>query len=246
MNDSRSSVRVRRVPRCRRTYARGGFATDLSAAATLFVCSIWSCRWSAVAVAPRPRGGGACARELIVRADEPHLITPRLDPGCPGVLAGPLRRRAARSDRRGQGARSRRPRRPAGRCAAAGLARLLSLGCRRRAADRRACADPPLAGPPPRRRPGHPDRPGRDGRAPRCRGGAGAADARHGPRLRRAVQPRPAAQHRRAGAAHQARVAGAVLLVDDIVTTGATAAESVRVLQAIGAHVLAVLALAHA
>jgi predicted amidophosphoribosyltransferase len=40
--------------------------------------------------------------------------------------------------------------------------------------------------------------------------------------------------------------AGDVLVVDDIVTTGATAAESVRVLEGNGAHVVAVLALAHA
>lgn len=40
--------------------------------------------------------------------------------------------------------------------------------------------------------------------------------------------------------------AGEVLLVDDIVTTGATARESVRVLQAAGARVSAVLALAAA
>ncbi len=39
---------------------------------------------------------------------------------------------------------------------------------------------------------------------------------------------------------------GELLLVDDIVTTGATARESVRVLQAAGARVSAVLALAAA
>jgi predicted amidophosphoribosyltransferase len=37
-----------------------------------------------------------------------------------------------------------------------------------------------------------------------------------------------------------------VLVVDDIVTTGATAAESVRVLHVAGAHVAAVLAIANA
>ena len=42
------------------------------------------------------------------------------------------------------------------------------------------------------------------------------------------------------------RFAGDVLVVDDIVTTGATAAESVRVLQTFGIPVAAVLALAHA
>jgi predicted amidophosphoribosyltransferase len=40
--------------------------------------------------------------------------------------------------------------------------------------------------------------------------------------------------------------AGELLLVDDIVTTGATARESVRMLQAAGARVTAVLALAAA
>jgi len=37
-----------------------------------------------------------------------------------------------------------------------------------------------------------------------------------------------------------------VLVVDDIVTTGATASESVRVLQIAGAHVVGVLAIANA
>jgi predicted amidophosphoribosyltransferase len=39
---------------------------------------------------------------------------------------------------------------------------------------------------------------------------------------------------------------GAVLVVDDIVTTGATASESVRVLHVAGAQVVAVLAIANA
>jgi predicted amidophosphoribosyltransferase len=37
-----------------------------------------------------------------------------------------------------------------------------------------------------------------------------------------------------------------VVLIDDVVTTGATAAESVRVLQTAGVRVTAVLAIAHA
>ncbi|CQD04871.1 putative amidophosphoribosyltransferase [Mycolicibacterium conceptionense] len=41
-------------------------------------------------------------------------------------------------------------------------------------------------------------------------------------------------------------VAGEVVLVDDIVTTGATAAESVRMLAQAGAQVSAVLAISHA
>ncbi len=41
-------------------------------------------------------------------------------------------------------------------------------------------------------------------------------------------------------------VTGEVVLVDDIVTTGATAAESVRMLRRAGAEVSAVLAISHA
>ena len=41
-------------------------------------------------------------------------------------------------------------------------------------------------------------------------------------------------------------VSGEVLLIDDVVTTGATARESVRVLQTAGARVSAILAVAHA
>jgi predicted amidophosphoribosyltransferase len=41
-------------------------------------------------------------------------------------------------------------------------------------------------------------------------------------------------------------VVGDSVFVDDIVTTGATASESVRALQSVGARVVAVLAIAHA
>ena len=41
-------------------------------------------------------------------------------------------------------------------------------------------------------------------------------------------------------------VAGEVLLLDDVVTTGATGSESVRVLQTAGSRVAAMLAIAHA
>jgi predicted amidophosphoribosyltransferase len=41
-------------------------------------------------------------------------------------------------------------------------------------------------------------------------------------------------------------VPGEVLLLDDVVTTGATGSESVRVLQTAGVRVVAILAVAHA
>lgn len=44
----------------------------------------------------------------------------------------------------------------------------------------------------------------------------------------------------------RAPVTGPVVVFDDVVTTGATASESVRVLQTGGADVVAVLAMAHA
>lgn len=60
--------------------------------------------------------------------------------------------------------------------------------------------------------------------------------------LSSAARQRNVAGRVRLGAA----VAGPVVVVDDVVTTGATATESVRVLQTAGAEVVAVLALANA
>lgn len=54
------------------------------------------------------------------------------------------------------------------------------------------------------------------------------------------------AGHVRVDARHLPRSDATVLLVDDIVTTGATACESVRVLQVAGANVVAVLTVAYA
>ena len=38
--------------------------------------------------APSTRWCPACARQLAVKADEPHLITPRVDPGVPVLSLG--------------------------------------------------------------------------------------------------------------------------------------------------------------
>ena len=57
--------------------------------ATLPTCSTSSSRWNAAAAARRRRGGAPPARsELAVKADEPHLITPRVDPGVPVLSLG--------------------------------------------------------------------------------------------------------------------------------------------------------------
>src|SRR6201988_3700567 len=38
--------------------------------------------------APSTRWCPACARQLAVKADEPHLVTPRVDPGVPVLSLG--------------------------------------------------------------------------------------------------------------------------------------------------------------
>ncbi|WAC90497.1 ComF family protein [Mycobacterium sp. Aquia_213] len=186
----------------------------------------------------------ACAMELAVKPDEPHLISPRVDPRAPvfalGRYAG-ARRQAilamkehGRDDLVG----------PLAQALALGVHRLLAWGI----------VETPLTiVPAPSRR-----------SAARRRGGdpvarlAHAAVARH-PDVTVAAALRMKALTRDSvglGTAERERnVAGRVLLrgrrprtevllVDDIVTTGATAAESVRVLSAAGVCVTAVLAIA--
>ena len=130
---------------------------------------------------------------------------------------------------------------PLAHALALGIHRLLSWGMldvpltivpapTRRSAARRRGGDPV-----------DPDGRDRGGRASRHHRRPGAADEGPGPGLGRPEQRGARTQYRRSGA--DAAVAGAagadVLLVDDIVTTGATASESVRVLQAAGARVTA-------
>ncbi|WP_264077393.1 ComF family protein [Mycolicibacterium houstonense] len=197
-------------------------------------CGVASTRWCA-----------SCAGQLRVGDDEPHLVTPRTDPGVPvfalGRHAG-VRRRAivaakehGRTDLIG----------PLSVALNLALQHLLTWGVvatpvtlvaapTRRTAARRRGGDPVL------------------------RMAAAAAVGlpevavvpalRLRPWVRDSVGLSGAARQRNiAGRVRQVRpVAGEVVLVDDIVTTGATAAESVRTLTRGGAEVVAVVAIAHA
>jgi predicted amidophosphoribosyltransferase len=190
----------------------------------------------------------ACARQLRVRPDEPHVIAPRVDPGVPvfslGRYAGARRnaivavKEHGRADLIG----------PLGGALRDGLGRLLAWG---------VVAPPLTIVPAPTRR-----------RAARRRGGdpvarmalaatAGAAGVtvvgalrmtamvRDSVGLSSAARQRNIAERVRLTVAPD-RLTGDVVVVDDIVTTGATARESVRVLQTSGARLVAVLALANA
>lgn len=187
----------------------------------------------------------ACHKELTVKPDEPHLVTPRLDPGVPvlslGRYAGARRQAVVAVKEHGRADLLR----PLAAALAVALENLLTWGV----------LDTPLTVvPAPTRR-----------SAARRRGGdpvtriARAATAAH---LGLAVAP---VLHLKAftrdsvglSSADRQRnitgrvrltapVTGPVVVFDDVVTTGATAAESVRVLQTGGADVVAVLALAHA
>ena len=195
--------------------------------------------------APSTRWCPACSRELAVKPDEPHLITPRLDPGVPvfalGRYAGARREAIIAVKEHGRADLVT----PLAGALHFGLMNLLTWGV----------IDTPLhVVPAPTRR-----------SAARRRGGdpvtrmALAATAGHPAvevigalRMRAFVRDSVGLsstdrQHNVAGRVKTTRsVVGDAVLVDDIVTTGATASESVRVLQSVGARVVAVLAVAHA
>ena len=191
----------------------------------------------------------ACAHQLRVRPDEPHVVTPRVPPGVPvfslGRYAGPRRNAIVAVKEHGRADLVS----PLGAALRGGLRQLLGWGV----------LDMPLTVvPAPTRR-----------SAARRRGGdpvtrialaatSGGRDAAVVQALRMKALVRDSVGL--SGAARQRNVAGrvalkaagttvsgtGVLVVDDIVTTGATAAEAVRVLQTSGASVVAVLALANA
>ncbi|MDT5183135.1 MAG: hypothetical protein QOJ20_1630 [Mycobacterium sp.] len=201
--------------------------------------------------APSTKWCAACARQLAVKADEPHLITPRVDPGVPvlslGRYAGARREAIVAVKEHGRADLIA----PLAVALRAGLERLLTWGF---------VATPLTIVPAPTRR-----------SAARRRGGdpvtrmaraatAGLRDVRdvdviQALRLRALVRDSVGLsiadrQRNIAGRVkigkHIEVLAKDVLVVDDIVTTGATASESVRVLRIAGAHVAGVLAIANA
>jgi predicted amidophosphoribosyltransferase len=195
--------------------------------------------------APSTRWCPACAQELAVKADHPHLITPRVDPGVPvlslGRYAGARREAIVAVKEHGRADLIA----PLAHALRSGLHNLLAWG---------VIATPLTVVPAPTRR-----------SAARRRGGdpvtriARLATAGHAGvdvvqalRLKALVRDSVGLsgadrQRNIAGRVKLTKaVAGAVLVVDDILTTGATASESVRVLYIAGAHVAGVLSIANA
>jgi predicted amidophosphoribosyltransferase len=201
--------------------------------------------------APSIRWCTACARQLAVNADEPHLVTPRVDPGVPvlslGRYAGARREAIVAVKEHGRADLIA----PLAVALQGGLERLLTWGVvgtpltivpapTRRTAARRRGGDPVT-------------RMARAATAGLC--GVPDIQVVQALRLRALVRDSvglSSADRQRniVGRVKIAKsiegLAKAVLVVDDIVTTGATARESVRVLQIAGAHVVGVLAIANA
>lgn len=190
--------------------------------------------------APHTRWCEACAAVLRVHTDEPGVISPRIDPGVPvfalGRYAGPRRRAIVALKEHGR------------RDLVAPLAVAVADGVHRLTGWGILAAEPTVVPAPTRRW------------AARRRGGdpvtriAAASGMRVSPALRTAAGVRDstglssAARERNiAGRVRLIRrPAGEVLLVDDVLTTGATAREAVRTLAAAGVGVAAVLVIAHA
>jgi predicted amidophosphoribosyltransferase len=195
--------------------------------------------------APSTRWCAACARQLAVKADEPHLISPRVDPGVPvlslGSYAGARREAIVAVKEHGRADLIA----PLAIALRSGIDRLVAWGVidtpltvvpapTRRSAARRRGGDPVT----------------RMARAATT--GLGGVHVIQALRMRAMVRDSVGLS----GADRQRNIAGRVkltkplvgevLVVDDIVTTGATASESVRVLHVAGVHVVGVLALANA
>ena len=195
--------------------------------------------------APSTRWCAACAGQLAVKPDQPHLITPRVDPGVPvlclGRYAGTRREAIVAVKEHGRADLIA----PLALALHAGLERLLTWG---------VIATPLTLVPAPTRR----SAARRRGGDPVTRMARAATVGLDGVDVIQALQLRglvrdsvglSGADRQRNIAGHvkvNKPMAGDVLVVDDIVTTGATASESVRVLHIAGAHVAGVLAIANA
>jgi predicted amidophosphoribosyltransferase len=193
--------------------------------------------------APSTRWCAACANALALKPDDPRLILPRVDPGVPvwalGRYAGARRQAIIAVKEHGRGDLIA----PLSSALAAGLTRLLDWGIVERpltlvpAPTRRSAA---------RRRGGDPVT--RMAAAMTIPGVRVVVALRMRALVRDSVGLSTAARQRNISGRVRLhnRIAGNVLLVDDIVTTGATATESVRSLWGGGARVAGVLAVAHA
>ena len=182
--------------------------------------------------------------ELVVKPDEPHLVSPRIDPQVPvfalGRYAGARRHAILAMKERGRGDLVA----PLARALAIGVHRLLTWGIietpltvvaapTRRSAARRRGGDP-VARLARAAVAGHPDI-------------TVAAALRLKALARDSVGLGTASRERNIAGRVLVRgqLPGAeVVIVDDIVTTGATARESARILRGAGVRVAAVLAIA--
>ena len=195
--------------------------------------------------APSTRWCPVCAHELAVKPDQPHLITPRVDPGVPvlsiGRYAGARRAAIVAVKEHGRADLIA----PLATAMRSGIDRLLTWGV----------IDAPLTVVPAPTRRSSARRRGGDPVSRIARQatvGLDAVGVVQALRLRGFVRDSVGLS----GADRQRNIAGRVklikplqgpvLVVDDIVTTGATASESVRVLHVAGAQVAAVLAIANA
>ncbi|WP_445169207.1 ComF family protein [Mycolicibacterium sp. Dal123E01] len=195
--------------------------------------------------APSTKWCDACATTFKVHTDEPHLVTPRIDPGVPVFALG----RYAGARRQAIVAVKEHGRRdlvvPLGRALALGIHQLESWGILETPCTIVPAPTRTLAA---RRRGGDPVTRIAQ-RATKDHPGITVTQALKTKAMVRDSVGLTSADRERnlAGRIKLTKeVAGDVLLVDDIVTTGATAREAVRALQNTGAKVRALLTLAQA